>query len=355
MSASTSAPPSLPPSAAQVYARALWDPKPTTTGLSQRQLAYALGYPDDWRVERALKQVNGKIVLVDCIHATGKNGIAYTWFHHEAALQAAAHFEQEGALPGSSHLMPPLPLYTKGDVIQVYYENKWYAATIVKRKKQGDNFLYSIFYNDGNETQDDVTEQDMQPGEDPSELAQELGFPDDWKATRKGARYILTAPTGERFTTKKAALKFLQEQQAPAMATEAEEGDPPWRLEGHELIGKTIHYSTTHKVSGTRRITVDQVGIVTGYIDTMDVDKQGNPGFISEATGKPANLFNVVFKDDGLNHPYAHHLLASQDLEEEEVRQCLAEIQPSPKKKQKTEPAPSTSNNKGRGRPRRSY
>ena len=133
----------------------------------------------------------------------------------------------------------------------------------------------------------------------------------------------MTAPTGESFTTKKAAIAFLKSQKEALQPDVDDAGDPPWRLEGHELIGASVLWTQTHKVSGTRRIKVEQTGTVEGYIDKTDLDKEGNPGFVDE-TGKPANLFHVVFKDDP-NHPYPQHLLASQDLEEHEVRDCLVE------------------------------
>ena len=320
-----------PPSAAQLYARALWDPKPAKTPLSQQTLAYALGYPSDWRVERTVEKTkDGAVVISDRIHYKAKNKSHYTWFHHDAAHRAAAEFERDGTL-NASHLLPPLPRYAKGDLVQVRYEGKWYAGTILKRRKKADEFLYTVHYTEDDSTQSDVEEVDIKPGEDPSMLAAELGFPNDWKAARKGARFVFTAPTGERFTTKKAALKFLKEQCQTQPAAEEDEGDPPWRTEGHEFLGRRISYTSTHKVSGTRRIKVEQEGTIVGYIDEKDLDSQGNPGFISESSGKPANLFHVVFKDDP-HHPYAQHLLTSQDLEEFEVLECLLEETPKSKR-----------------------
>jgi hypothetical protein len=337
MSGSSSSKLPFPPTVAQLYARALWDPKPTTSLKSQKQLAYALGYPLDWRVERTVEVTEDgkKSILRDRIHATGKkNKSQYTWFHHEAAQLAAAQLEEEGVTTlDGSHLLPPTPLYTKGDLIQVQYEGKWWASTITKRQKRADNFLYSVHYHEENATQDEVAEEDIRPGEDPSQLAVEIGFPEDWKASRKGARYILTAPSGERFTTKKAALKYLKELTAPPEADEDDDmGDPPWRTEGHELIGRQILWSTLHRISGTRKIKVDQVGTVDGYIDAADVDSQGNPGFVSDATGTPANLFHVSFPDD-THHPYASHLINSQDLEEHEILENLMEESASAKRK----------------------
>lgn len=139
--------PRFPPSPAELYSKALWDPKPTSSLKNERQLAYALGYPSDWRVERTVIRKDGKYVIRDTIHArfgkTSKQQSNYTWFNHEAAQKAARELEQEGSLSGS-HLLPAMPLYTKGDVVEVMWEGKWYAASITKRKKQGDLFLYSV-------------------------------------------------------------------------------------------------------------------------------------------------------------------------------------------------------------------
>lgn len=44
----------------------------------------------------------------------------------------------------------------------------------------------------------------------------------------------------------------------------------------------------------------------------------GNPGFISEKTGQPANLFHIKFADQP-GHPYAKFLLDVQDVEEYEI------------------------------------
>lgn len=350
----------FPLTVTQLYSRALWDPKQTTTLKSERQLAYALGYPADWRVSRIVTAKDGKSVIRDRIHAIfgkSKKRSQYTWFHHEAAQQAALLLEQEGTLNGS-HLLPPMPLYTKGDVVEVSYDNKWYAASISKRKKQADLFLYSVVvratisritclmmtqlrcsafllfrkYHEDGATQDEVAEEDIRPGEDPSTLAVELGFTADWKASRKGSRYILVSPTGERFTTKKAAMKFFNQEQAPPLEEDQDVGDPPWRTEGHDWIGRRVKWTSFHKVSGSRQVKVDQIGTIEGYIDRADVDKQGSPGFVSEATGEPADLFHVVFPEDK-HHPYPSHCLSAQDLEEPEVEKSLLEESAAAKRK----------------------
>eukprot|EP00934_Nitzschia_sp_Nitz4_P009235 Nitzschia sp. Nitz4//scaffold192_size41448//28781//29893//NITZ4_007487-RA/size41448-processed-gene-0.32-mRNA-1//-1//CDS//3329540242//9225//frame0 len=319
----------------ELYARAFWDPNPTTSVKSQRQLAYALGYPADWRVERVIEDCDGKPSIRDRIHATfgktKKQQCKLTWLHHEAARAALAQLEAGGTV-SESHLLPPVPLYAKGDLVQVQWEGKWYQAVINKRKKQADDFLYSVYYIEDNSTQDGVEESDIRPGEDPIQLAKDLGFPTDWKASRNGSKYVYTSPTGDRFTTKKAALQFIKKQQEAQAAEEEDMGDPPWRTEGHEWIGRQVSWSTSHKVSGTRKIQVEQVGTITGYIKDTDLDKMGNPGFVSEQTSEPANLFHVVFPDEP-HHQYASHLLNSQDLEENEVSQNLLEETPAAKRK----------------------
>jgi hypothetical protein len=298
----------FPPTPAQLYSRAMFDPKPTTTETSQKQLAYALGYPMGWRVERTIvynreETTNGKPIIRDRIHALGgkKNKTKFMWLNHEAAQKAAAIFAQEGTLtpPATaattttstsnnskdaaaastgSHLLPPTPLYAKGDVVQVQYEGKWWEAQITKRKKKDDEFFYSVFYVGEDATQDDIAEDDLRPSEDPGELAVSLGFTNDWKASRKGARYVLTAPTGEQFTSKKAAMKVFNEMQGKNGSAKEDDdvGDPPWRTEGHALIGKQIIWSFEHKASATRRIQIDQLGTVVGYIDAKDKDKVSN-------------------------------------------------------------------------------
>jgi len=323
----------FPPTVAQLYASAFWNPEPTPTVKSQRQLAYALGYPDDWQVERRVKYKDGKPVIEDRIHAFlgKKKKSQYTWLHHEAAQLAAAKLEAEGKLD-ESHLLPAVPLYAKGDVVQVQWEGKWYEATIMKRKKQADSFLYSVYYPEDEATQDEIEEHEIRPGQDPSALAVELGFPEDWKASRNGARYVLTAPTGDRFTSKNAALKFLKKQQEKIAQEIEDAGDPPWRKVGHEWIGRRVAWTSDHKVSARRTVSIEQIGTIDGYIKSTDVDKDGNPGFVSEVSGKPADLFHVVFPDQP-HHQYASFLLNAQDLEEHEVSENLLEETAAEKRK----------------------
>ena len=81
--------------------------------------------------------------------------------------------------------------------------------------------------------------------------------------------------------------------------TELDEGDPPWRTNGHEYISRNIQYN-------------NKVGKVVGWISNTDVDKEGNPGFVG-SDGNPACLFHAIFRD------------FRQDFEEWELIECLIE------------------------------
>ncbi|MGK3741347.1 MAG: hypothetical protein ACI8RD_006954 [Bacillariaceae sp.] len=323
----------------QIYAKALYDPRPTKTSTSQKQLAYALGYPMDWKVERnvieeVVDEKKKRVIIKDRIHALGgkRNQTKYMWLHHEAAQKAAARFAVEGTLdptitstetgaveiPNSkksdttasaninntgSHLLTPTALYSKGDIVQVNYDDEWWSATVLKKpkKKNGDEFFYSVLYHGDNATQDDVEEIDMRPGEDPAELAVTLGFDITWLASRKGSRYTITSPDEYIFNSKAAAMKHFKnllkkaakdsnnngdgtsaaakkrkKKEDDKKAAEISSNDPPWRLDGHTLIGRKILYTFQHKASARRQIKIEQYGTIEGYIDESDTDKVRN-------------------------------------------------------------------------------
>eukprot|EP00536_Pseudo-nitzschia_multiseries_P015642 jgi/Psemu1/247013/estExt_Genewise1.C_9250023 len=350
----------LPPTISQMYAKAMFDPRPTKTILSQKQLAYALGYPMDWRVERTIvvEEDTKTKVIKDRIHARGgkKNQTKYTWLHHEAAQKAAliggAQTQtQTQTQTTGSHLLPATPLYKKGDIVMVKYKDKWWSATVTKKpkKKNDDEFFYNVIYHGDDATQDDIEEEDIKPGEDPSELAVSLGFDATWNATRNGSRFVIVGPCGTVFPSKKAATKHFRDLHRPPgggaegsskkrKAKEVEDaGDPPWRREGHDWIGRKVLWSFQHKASARRQIAIEQTGTVEGYIDETDTDKEGNPGFVSEKTGKPANLFHVVFEDNP-GHPYSQYLLKNMDVEGYEIADCLL-----PEEVPKTKPTSSSS------------
>lgn len=161
------------------------------------------------------------------------------------------------------------------------------------------------------------------------ELASEIGLPEGWTARAKAnSNYTIYSPDRtHRFTSKKAAFEHAGIDAPPAKkkakksggkkkagkkqkeeiieeVVEIEEGDPPWRTDGHDFLQKKV------------KVSIDDgselVGIVLGWIADTDVDKEGEPGFVSESTGKPACLFHVKFGSSSV--------IDSQDYEEYELK-----------------------------------
>jgi len=183
------------------------------------------------------------------------------------------------------------------------------------------------------------------------QVAADMGLPEGWSATvAPKSRFTFKSPDGKKkFYSKKAVYAHLgidisspspskakpstsgqkskrrvgrprknpikEDISKPAIdATAAatgeaaiEEGDPPWRTDGHKYLSKRVKYEYAKgQYAG---------GTVTGWISKDDVDKDGEPGFISEKTGKPAALFHIFFDTDSN--------IASQDLEEYELVEAL--------------------------------
>lgn len=93
-----------------------------------------------------------------------------------------------------------------------------------------------------------------------------------------------------------------------------EEGDPPWRTQRHDYLGNRMRYSV-----GLGANSCLQTGTVTGWIAEKDVDSAGEPGFVSERTGKPATLFHVTFDRPTKQGQGGPAWLESQDFEEYEL------------------------------------
>jgi hypothetical protein len=177
---------------------------------------------------------------------------------------------------------------------------------------------YTVLYTDEGTEQEEVEEEDIRPAPPDAEamhLAATLGFPKGWKATTKGKRYTITSPDGIEFKNKKAAFVYLDQ------LSSMDGGDPPWRTSGHKLLNKRVEYTSTHRM-GSRHVFVKQTGTIKGWISATDKDKQGEPGYVSDQTGEPADLFHIVF-DDEPHHPYAKLLIESMDMEENEVMGSL--------------------------------
>jgi hypothetical protein len=331
----------------RIMGKALWDTRPTTTDLAARQLAVALGYPESWRVVRnvetdksASEAPSKSKIIVDRIYAGLPDSGCDMWFHHQAAMQVAAAWVDEESTPfdqKGGHLLPRLPLFNKGDLVQVLYAEEWWDAKVLKRKEDFDTYRYQVQYAEDTSKQSGVEEDLIQPrpmAKDPATTALELGLGLGWEAVAKGGkRWTITDPSGVSYRSKKAA--FAAYKLAASSEKETEDGDPPWRTVGNDYLGRRVAWTTNHSVSTRRTIAVEQVGKMTGYISETDVDQAGEPGFVSERTGKPAKLFRVVFDDDP-GHPYASYLVQSQDLEEYELLECMLPedgVQSPPKKK----------------------
>ena len=168
--------------------------------------------------------------------------------------------------------------------------------------------------------------------------AAKMGLPEGWAVNIKpNSRFTFYSPEGEIFKSKKVVYSLLglplpkhgynpfnddnddnamdnNVKVEPTNVNEGkdpaniEEGDPPWRTTGHELIGRRIEYTfPDENISGK--------GTITGWISETDVDKEGNPGFVSEKTNEAARLFHATMDTECP--------LASQDFEEYEVDAIL--------------------------------
>jgi hypothetical protein len=124
-------------SSGSLFSKIMATAPPTTDALSERQLAAALGYPLSWHVVRLSHD------KPDFIYAGNPSRNVAVWFNHEAALRAAADWEEGMSSPyKGGHLLPKRPLFKKNEVIEVLYKKKWYHATIVKRKDYEDEYRY---------------------------------------------------------------------------------------------------------------------------------------------------------------------------------------------------------------------
>jgi hypothetical protein len=277
------------------------------------------------------------LAIVDRIYAGKPGSGCDMWFHHEAAMEAAAQWNPEESAPfdyGGGHLLARQPMFRTGDKVQVLYEGQWYDATVLRRrpdKKVVGGFLYGVHYAQDGTKQSGVDESLIRhrPEALDSKLAaSKLGMK-GWDAYLSGGnRYKVVDPsTGKVYWSKKQALEAytLQypptQQQSPGKDSSVL-GDPPWRTAGSEYVGRHVLHTFEHRASARRTVTIEQYGTVVGWISETDVDRSGAPGFVSEKTGRPARLFHVRFAEVP-HHPYASLLLVSVDMEEDELERCV--------------------------------
>jgi hypothetical protein len=310
------------------------------------------------------QQQDNRYMIVDRIYAGSPSEGVDAYFNHFAAQTAALDW-QEGTSTGfenkGGQLLPRKPKFQKGDSVKVMYEDVWCLATIKKRteKKSDGTFRYTVYYPEDGTTQGQVLESNIQMVvvKDAYAVAKEMGLTELWQAKCTGGKkWTFTSPDGKTFSSKATALKHQKKleqdgggdgtgtdqstkkgrtkktesadnnkaakKKTPAELMKADEGDPPWRTLGHPYIGRRVAITNQHKKSATRTVSIEQFGTVMGWIAETDVDQHGNPGFVSERTNEPANLFHVVF-DDEPGHPYFPLLVESQDLEEWELENAL--------------------------------
>ena len=203
-----------------VFGAAMWDAKPTVTDLKALHLAEALGYPSTWRVVRTIEEVPApktegeenpgtQKCVVDRIYA-GKPGTGCDmWFHHHAAMMVAQNWETEETAGDpfaekGGHLLPRQPLYNKGDKVEVFFEDTWYEAKIIRRKEHSEGYRYSVHYTVDKTKQPGIPEEIIRPldvdGKDPAKVAEQLGFGEGWQAVSSGNnRWKITSPSGVRY------------------------------------------------------------------------------------------------------------------------------------------------------------
>jgi hypothetical protein len=251
----------------------------------------------------------------------------------------------------------------------VLYQDQWWDAKILKYKlgtvqrtirvgnhdvpHDDDTYLYHVQYASDHAKQNNVPEEcirarnddDHIPQQEAHDLAISIGLGPGWHAIQTGgekvARLKITSPTGEVFTSKKRALDVYLGIAAPSPSPKKDseastsvtmmagtrhvlpERDPPWRTTGHPYLGRRIVYTTEHAVTSRRTVTVDQLGTVTGWIADTDVNRRGQPAYVSTRNNNlPSNLYHVTFPADP-NNTYAYHLVESADMEESELLDCL--------------------------------
>lgn len=351
-----------------IIGNALWDPHPTKTDLQSRQLAVALGYPPEWRVVRTLQPLDripaaegvgggnheqgetstGPVLVIqDRIYSGKPSTGCDMWVDHAAAQKVAAQwmadteahesFEGTGRKPPlptpfdhkGGHLLPRQAAYSVGDKVQVMYEDEWWEARILRVKEHPVGFRYQVYYPSDGSKQTGVEEEKIRPTvtKDPHILAASIGLDESWQAITDGhGKWKIISPAGTVYPSKRAALEDFAKgtKKSSSQSDQIQpEDDPPWRTTGHEYLGRQIKWSIEHKVTSRRVISVDQFGVVEGWISERDVDSAGNPGFLSEKTGSPAALFHVVFYDDPNMHAYGSIFVESVDLEEYELVERL--------------------------------
>ena len=221
--------------------------------------------------------------------------------------------------------------FDEGDVVEVLYdedeeeEPEWYEATVTKRTMYSDDIQYSVHYHLDDTTQTGVREHKLRPsakaakkkaaaaskkasGKSKSTKSKSAKSKSDAKSKSKGKKSEPAKKKKADAKKKKAPKKAVVEEEPEEEEEEDPNDDPPWRTDGHEHIGRRVRWTPPPDLGGGS----DAVeGTVTGWISEADKDSEGNPGFVSEKTGRPASLFHAEFDE------------FDQDFEEWELLDCF--------------------------------
>ncbi|EJK74282.1 hypothetical protein THAOC_04048 [Thalassiosira oceanica] len=223
--------------------------------------------------------------------------------------------------------------FDEGDVVEVLYDEdpdedpEWYEATVTRRTMYSDDIQYSVHYHLDDTTQTGVRENKLRPSAKAAKkkaaAARKKASSKAKSAKSKSAKSksdMKSKSKGKKSDPKKkkADAKKKTKKETPKKAVVAEEepeeadgdldDDPPWRTDGHEHIGRRVRWTPPPDFDGGGGPVE---GTVTGWISETDRDSEGNPGFVSERTGRPASLYHAEFDE------------FDQDFEEWELEDCF--------------------------------
>ena len=224
-------------------------------------------------------------------------------------------------------LRPREAKFDEGDVVEVLYDEdpdegpEWYEATVTRRTMYSDDIQYSVHYHLDDTTQTGVREHKLRPSAKAAKkkaAAERKRASAKAKSTKSSKSKSKSKSKGGKSDPKKKKADAKKKKKAPKKAVEEEpeeadgdpSDDPPWRTDGHGHIGRRVRWAPPAGLGGgTAGAEVE--GTVTGWISEADKDSEGNPGFVSERTGRPASLFHAEFDE------------FDQDFEEWELEGCF--------------------------------
>mmetsp|Transcript_57473 Transcript_57473/g.171463 ORF Transcript_57473/g.171463 Transcript_57473/m.171463 type:complete len:176 (-) Transcript_57473:1088-1615(-) len=126
-------------------------PESTEGPKSERRLARSLGYPPTWHLVRTVPHpaddpsslivISGRS-FQDRIFAGDPRKHADCYFNHNAAMEAALDWVEGESTPYDNEggqLLPRVPKFAKEDKVEVWFEDSWYPASILRVKQCPDD------------------------------------------------------------------------------------------------------------------------------------------------------------------------------------------------------------------------